>query len=171
MLTSRLIPCSSWCSLIFRVRFLLFRYKPWKKNVLWNGSTCGNKFCTMYSTLGLPVFAGKHRVVAGRDHLLPRRSLTSFKRPSRADPTKLMNEPGLFEIFSKSFPAESSRVPGGPPSFAARTPYHIFETRCGIREVNYWPPRSSSERKFPALIQDDQFVPSDHLANQDSPPI
>ena len=45
------------------------------------------------------------------------------------------------------------------------------EARCSNREINYWPPCSSSEREFPALIRDDQVVPSDHLANQDSPPI
>ena len=32
-------------------------------------------------------------------------------------------------------------------------------------------PRSSSERKIPALIQHNQVIPGDHLTDQDSPPV
>ena len=102
------------------------------RSCIWNGSTCGNKLRTMYLTVlppvhrtfGLPALTARHRVVASRDHLLPRRARSSFKRPSRADLTKLINEPGFFEVFAKSFPAETSRVSGGAPSFAAPTLIH-----------------------------------------------
>ena len=88
--------------------------------------SCCCPFPPVHRTLGLPALAARHRVVASRDHLLPRQVYSSFKRLSRAHLTKLINEPGFFEVFSKSFPAESSRVPREAPSFAAPTLIHCL---------------------------------------------
>ena len=44
----------------------------------------------------------------------------------RADPTKLINQPDFFEVFSESFPAKSSYVPGGSPSFATHSLIHCL---------------------------------------------
>ena len=52
----------------------------------------------VHRTLGLTALAARHRVVASCDHLLPRRAHSSFKRPSRADPTKLINEPSFSRL-------------------------------------------------------------------------
>ena len=70
--------------------------------------------------------AARHRVVASRDYLLHRWAHGYLQRPSRPDANELINEPGRLEIDSKSLPAESSRVPGGAPSFAAPTLIHCL---------------------------------------------
>ena len=45
------------------------------------------------------------------------------------------------------------------------------KTGCGNREVDNRTPRSSFQRKIPALIQYNQVIPGDHLSDQDSPPV
>ena len=58
------------------------------------------------------------------DHFPLRRPHSVFQRPSRPCPTKLIYEPGLFEVFMKLVLAESFCVPGGAPHLTAPSCIH-----------------------------------------------
>ena len=93
---------------------------------LWPGEFLPRCEASVQQTPDLPTLVTRHRAVARCNYLLPRAAHSGFQRSSRADPTMLIQEPGFFEVFSKSFPAKSSCVPGGDPSFAANTLIHCL---------------------------------------------